>query len=158
MVAQDNIPGNQIRSRNSIEQREHEDKAAARRVILVDEDGNPVNSDNPLPTDAVLNGDVFVDIDGFHPTNPDSAQTTGSIDGTPTGAKYGFVNNVKQQILAAHDRVQALVYADFGTKNQRVIQMNYTSPTFPGVTARKNIAYTLVGNKYRRDSITWSIV
>lgn len=39
-MAQDNIPKNQIKSRNTIEQREHEDAAAARRVILVDIDGN----------------------------------------------------------------------------------------------------------------------
>lgn len=35
----DNIPKNQIKSRNTIEQREHEDDASARRVILVDPDG-----------------------------------------------------------------------------------------------------------------------
>lgn len=36
----DDIPRNQIKSRNTIEQREHEDDAAARRVILVNPDGS----------------------------------------------------------------------------------------------------------------------
>lgn len=39
-MAQDNIPKNQIKSRNTIEQREHEDDAAARRVVPVDQEGD----------------------------------------------------------------------------------------------------------------------
>lgn len=49
------IPKNQILSRNSIEQREHEDDAAARRVLLVDKEGNPVDDSNPLPVDVTVN-------------------------------------------------------------------------------------------------------
>lgn len=48
-MAQDNIPKNQIKSRNTIEQREHEDQAAARRVTIVDQDGNFQDSTNPVP-------------------------------------------------------------------------------------------------------------
>jgi hypothetical protein len=44
----DNIPKNQIKSRNTIEQREHEDDASARRVLNVDPSGNPVTDLNPL--------------------------------------------------------------------------------------------------------------
>jgi hypothetical protein len=83
---------------------------------------------------------------------------SGTSNGAPNGTEYTFVNNIKQQILATHDRQQALTYADFGTKNQRVTQIDYTSPTFPSVTARLTLGYTLVGTKYRRDSLTWSIV
>jgi hypothetical protein len=97
-------------------------------------------------------------ISGFPTLDPDSIQLVGSIDGTETGTKFGLVYNLRQQILAAHDREQEITYADFGTKNQRVTQIDYTSPTFPGVIARKELAYTLVGNRYRRDEITWSIV
>ena len=82
----------------------------------------------------------------------------GTDDGTDTGTEYIFINNVKQQILASHDRDQAISYADFGTKNERIITIDYTSPTFPAVTARKSITYTLVGTRYRRDNITWTIV
>lgn len=102
--------------------------------------------------------DTNVQLDAFTKPTVDNAQIVGSLDGTKTGTKYGFVNNLRQQILASHDREQLITYADFGTKNQRITQVDYVSVTFPGVTARKTITYTLVGNLYRRDSIDWSIV
>ena len=44
-----NIPKNQIKSRNTIEQREHEDDAAARRSILVDKCGDKFGTpENPI--------------------------------------------------------------------------------------------------------------
>jgi hypothetical protein len=82
----------------------------------------------------------------------------GTEDGSTTSPKFTYVNNVRLQILATHDRGQQIEYADFGTKNQRIVKIDYTSPTFSGIIARKNINYTLVGNRYRRDSITWSIL
>lgn len=88
----------------------------------------------------------------------DPFKISGTIDGTPSGTEYTFVNNVRQQILAAHDRQQDITYADFGTKNQRVTQIDYTSATFPGIIARKTFTYTLVGVNYRRDSIDWAIL
>jgi len=118
---------------------EHE-PVNARRVISVDELGNPYSAENPLPVDAA---NVLI---------------VGSEDGTKAGDKYAFVNNVKLQILASHDREQEITYADFGTKKQRIVQIEYSSPTFPGVVALQSISYTLVGNRYRRDNITWSIV
>lgn len=81
----------------------------------------------------------------------------GTEDGTPTGTAYVFVNNILKQILAAHDRKYDITYADFGTKDQRITQVDYTSPTFPGVTASKVITYTLVGTRYRRDTVEWII-
>lgn len=110
---------------------------------------------------VVLSSDspsLEVNLEAFTGVNPDNVQLVGSIDGTKAGAKYGFVNNIRQQILASHDREQDISYADFGTKNQRVTQIDYTSSTFPGIIARKTLTYTLVGNKYRRDSIDWTIV
>lgn len=68
-------------------------------------------------------------------------------------------NNTRLSILNAADRDQEFTYADFGTKNERITQIDYTSATvFPGVTARKIFLYTLVGTKYRLDNITWVIV
>jgi hypothetical protein len=107
-----------------------------------------------LASDQVLD----VNMEAFTGSQPDNVQLVGSIDGTKTGSKFGYVNNIVQQILSSHDRDQQIAYADFGTKNQRIINIDYTSPTFSGVTARKNITYTLVGTKYRRDSITWVII
>lgn len=68
-------------------------------------------------------------------------------------------NNIRLSILSAADRDQEFTYADFGTKNERITQIDYTSATvFPGITARKIFLYTLVGTKYRLDNITWVIV
>lgn len=104
---------------------------------------------NPLEVNATIS-----DLNA----NKDDVAIAGTEDGTSTGIVKHFVNNTRLQILASHDREQALIYADFGTKNQRIIQIDYTSPTFPGIIARKTINYTLVGTRYRRDNLIWSIV
>lgn len=86
---------------------------------------------------------------------------SGTENGQPGGTEFVFVNNLKTQILAAKDREQNLSYADFGTKNQRITQIDYNSPSIGigiGFVARKTINYTLIGNNYRRDSIVWSLV
>lgn len=197
-------------------------------VELTDEFGNPINSQNPLPTTATISGDVTIGTDGFDPTDPDSMLATGSEDGTKTGVKHAlrvdssgrlltqdiaaqtilnaialqltegilkvdddasqalltsilarlsagglqigtedgtptgvqhiFVNNFRTMILDSHDRQASFSYADFGTKNQRVTGIDYASATFPSVIVRRQFAYTLVGNNYRRDSETWTIV
>lgn len=82
----------------------------------------------------------------------------GTEDGTPSGVERAFVNNRKQQILASADRISSYTYADFGTKNQRVTQVDYTSVTFPGITARRIFSYVLDSGQYRRTNETWSIV
>lgn len=107
--------------------------------------------------EAALSSPLEVDLDAFT-TTPDSVQLVGSVDGTASGTKYGFVNNIRQQILATDDRESEIEYADFGTKDQRITKISYTSPTFPGVTLEKQLTYTLVGNRYRRDSINWVVV
>jgi hypothetical protein len=84
--------------------------------------------------------------------------TAGTQDGTLTGSVFINVSNLRQQILASHDREQSITYADFGTKNQRVIQIDYSSPTFAGFVAQKVILYSLVSGRYRRDSINWSVI
>jgi hypothetical protein len=82
----------------------------------------------------------------------------GTEDGTVGGTQRVFVNNRKQQVLASHDRTQAVTWADFNTKNERITQVDYTSGTFPGITIRKLYSYTLTSGAYRLDNITWSIV
>lgn len=88
---------------------------------------------------------------------------SGTDNGTPTGTEYTFVNNRVAQILAAKDsRSGTITYADFGTKDQRVLSISYTAPsigTGPGFTAVKSFTYTLVGNRYRRDTPgNWTII
>ena len=99
-----------------------------------------------------------VNLDAFTNVDPDSVQLVGSINGTKTGTKYGVVYNRKQQVLDSHDRIAAFTYADFGTKNQRITQINYTSGTFPGTTVQRQFSYTLVGTNYRRDNETWTVI
>lgn len=84
--------------------------------------------------------------------------SVGTEDGTPTGIQRVFVNNLRQQVLASHNRQAAFTYVDFGTKDQRITQIDYTSVTFPGFTIRRQFAYSLVGNRYRRDNESWAVV
>lgn len=49
------LPKRQIRSIGAIEQHEHEDIASARRVLLVDQDGNFIDDLNPLPISGTIN-------------------------------------------------------------------------------------------------------
>lgn len=99
-----------------------------------------------------------INLDAFTLIDPDNVQLVGSIDGTKTGTKYGIVNNLRLQILDSHDRQADFTYADFGTKNQRITQIDYTSGTFPGSTVRRQFSYSLIGTNYRRDNEIWTIV
>lgn len=83
---------------------------------------------------------------------------SGTQNGQPNGTEFTFVNNQRLQILDAHDRIAAFTYADFGTPDQRITQIDYTSATFPGTTVRRQFTYTLVSDKYRRDNETYQII
>ena len=85
-------------------------------------------------------------------------KTSGTINGSATGQEFGFVYNLRQQVLASHDRLESYTYADFGTKDQRITRVDYTSSTFPGVTVRRDFNYVLDGSRYRRTNSPWSIV
>lgn len=85
-------------------------------------------------------------------------KTSGTIDGSATGQEFGLVYNLRQQILASHDRLETYTYADFGTKNERITRVDYTSSTFPGTTVRRDFNYVLDGSRYRRTNSSWSIV
>lgn len=119
----------------------------------------PNNSANSISvTLATDQTPLSVNLDAFTLVDPDNVQLVGSINGTKTGAKYGFVNNLRLQILDSHDRTALFSYADFGTKNQRITQIDYSSATFPGSTVRRQFSYSLVGTNYRRDNEIWTIV
>jgi hypothetical protein len=104
-----------------------------------------------------LSNPLTVNLDAFN-SSPDSVQLVGSEDGTATGDKFGVVYTIRQAILDAKDRNSTITYADFGTKNQRITSITYTSPSFPGVSVVKQLTYTLVGNKYRRDNVNWVVI
>lgn len=228
------IRGNQITDQRTIIQNEHDEKSDSKRVLIVDEDGNPINSGNPLPTNASFTGSISISLnpedDGVHvgdkltgttqevdaqrrarvhdaevlqqvqavlaelqnPTelatettlaavlgelsdilaalnttldirNLSATQDNILIAGTENGQSNGtlryFVNNLRRQILDSADRQRTVVWGDFTNRRlRRVLQFEYTSTTFPGVTARKSFSYTLVGNEYRFDGDSWSLV
>jgi len=111
--------------------------------------------DNNLSNPLTISGNVNIsDLSA----SKDDVKIAGTEDGTVNGVIRHFVNNLRLQILDAHDRQMDITYADFGTKNERITYIIYTSPTFPGVSAVKTLNYSLVSGKYRRDSITWSII
>lgn len=115
-------------------------------------------SANSLSVVIASDQTLDIELDAFTSPNPDNVMAVGSIDGTKTGTKYGIVYNLRQQILAAHDRESAFTYADFGTKNERITRIDFTSPTFPGFTVRKDFIYSLNSGKYRLDDINYTLV
>lgn len=63
----------------------------------------------------------------------------------------------KETIFNADDYTKTFTWANFGTKNERVTQIDHTAPvTLPGVTVTETFNYTLVSGSYRLDSIVWS--
>jgi hypothetical protein len=55
MVDPKRIRENQVKGINNIQQDEHQDSADAKRVLEVDESGNPYNSTNRKPVEATVN-------------------------------------------------------------------------------------------------------
>ena len=111
----------------------------ARRVTVV----NDVS--DPIP----------VSVSSLSVTITGDAITSGTVDGTATGTERTFVNNRKNQVLSSHDLAVAYTWLDFGTKDERVSSIVYTSATFVGVTVTRTFTYSLVGTKYRLDSESW---
>lgn len=101
---------------------------------------NPVTVANPVTTVTVANPVTEVTV-----LNP-------------------VLDNKKTAILKAEDRDEVYTYADFGTINQRITQIDYSSPTvYPGETARRVFTYELVtlpsGRQvYKRTGAPWSII
>lgn len=111
----------------------------ARRVTVV----NDVS--DPIP----------VSVSSLSVTITGDAITSGTVDGTSTGTERTFVNNRKNQVLSSHDLAVAYTWLNFGTKDERVSSIVYTSATFVGVTVTRTFTYSLVGTKYRLDSESW---
>lgn len=96
-----------------------------------------------------------VDIGSANVTVLGDSKISGTVDGTDTGTERTFVNNRKNQVLASHDLAVAYTWLNFGTKDERVSSIVYTSATFTGVTVTRTFTYSLVGTKYRLDQETW---
>jgi len=108
-----------------------------------------------FPSEVIFDENTVLPVQGL-------VKLEGNSDGTKIGnvgdaLKVTFSTTQLDAILNSVDRILTITYADFGTRNQRVTKLIYRSPSIPGVEAHKTLAYTLVGNRYRRDSITWSL-
>ena len=84
----------------------------------------------------------------------------GTENGTPGGVQHVFVNNLRKMITGAHDVSTVVTWLDINDKkNRRADKIEWTSPTFPGVTVRKQFAYTLAAGEYVPTTTgNWSIV
>lgn len=74
------------------------------------------------------------------------------------GSWVGAIKPIADKILSAHDRNQAFTWLDFGTKNERVTQIDYTAPSVTTQTLRKTFSYTLVSGSYRLDTIVFTLI
>lgn len=102
--------------------------------------------------ETLLSGNINVEL------VDEPIKISGTSNGLPGGTEFTLVNNLRQQVLAAHDRVANFTYADFGTKNQRITVVEYTSATITASTIKREFTYTLVGTNYRRDDEIWTII
>jgi hypothetical protein len=133
------------------------DAIDASNVILADIQADTGSIDLKLDTTNSTLNDIYTTLNQpLEITQP--VITAGTQNGLVNGPVFINVSNLRLQILAAHDRVQDITYADFGTKDQRVVKIDYSSATFAGFTASKNINYVIDGSRYRRTNITWTIV
>lgn len=90
--------------------------------------------------------------------NETNGLSVGTEDGLTTGTQHVFVNNLKQMVLSAQDRVQLATYTPVGS-NYRLDEFTYTSATFPGVTVKKQFTWSDFGTKNERVSnINWVII
>lgn len=81
----------------------------------------------------------------------------GSINTAVTG-EVTLNETQRIKILSAADLSEAYTYADFGTSNERITLIVYNAPSVSLVDeVHKTFNYTLVGTKYRLDSVDWSI-
>lgn len=123
-------------------------------VDVTGSDVNVVNQVDIRPlnsaTDSItIGGTVSLD---------EPVKISGTNNGLVSGTEYGFVYNRRSQVLDSDDRVENYTYVDFGTKNQRITRIDYTSATFPGITVRRDFNYVLDSGSYRRTTSVWSIV
>jgi hypothetical protein len=119
-------------------------------ALRVISEANPVQDVNIVSPDPLpVSVDNFPAIQDVNLVNPSTLSVT-IKDNT---------DNIRTSILAAPDREQSITTLDFGTINERVTQIDYSSSTvYPSNVARKTINYVLDSGFYKRTDIVWSII
>lgn len=90
----------------------------------------------------------------FNTSNAQINPATSDLQ-TTLNTSINYLTTNRQKILKSGDLVETYTYADFGTVNERVTTIVYSSASL-ALSATKTFAYTLVGVSYRLDTITWS--
>lgn len=84
---------------------------------------------------------------------------TVTVSNFPATQPVSWVENTKQLIMKAQDRVATTTLADAGTKFQRITKIEYTSPALGPSIAVQTINYTAPGTKYQQAlAPIWSII
>ena len=127
-----------------LNQLQNQSVAVSNEIEVKNDTGNPLSiqaTSLPLPTgaataaiqtaaNAILQS---IDTKLTAPLSVNAAlvdepiKLSGTENGLPNGTEFTLVNNRRLQILNAKDREQSITYADFGTKDQRVTQIDYTA-------------------------------
>lgn len=110
---------------------------------VVIDDTTPVQVQVQEPVDVVVTTPVVID-----DSTPVNVTIQEPID-------VVALENVRQQMLKDPLLERAFTWLDFGTKNQRISTIVYTSTNLPLNTVTRTFSYTLVGTRYRLDTDEW---
>lgn len=70
-----------------------------------------------------------------------------------------FSQSTFSQIITSPDRVDLFSYLDAGSKNERILKIEYSSATIhSGLVAVKNFSYDTIGSKFILKQITKTLV
>lgn len=70
-----------------------------------------------------------------------------------------FSQTTFSEITNSPDRVDLFSYLDQGSRNERIVKIEYSSATIhPGLVATKNFSYDTIGSKFILKQITKTLV
>jgi hypothetical protein len=70
-----------------------------------------------------------------------------------------FSQTVFSEIITSPDRVDLFSYFDTGSRNERIVKIEYSSATIhPGLVATKNFSYDAIGSKFILRQISKTLV
>jgi len=130
---------------------------------VVIDDSTPINVALVSPSPVPVTGTVAIAGSVAIAEPVDVVVTTPVVidDSTPVNVTIQepidvvALENVRQQMLKDPLLERAFTWLDFGTKNQRISTIVYTSTNLPLNTVTRTFSYTLVGTRYRLDTDEW---
>lgn len=126
---------------------------------IVIDDTTPIQVQVQEPVDVVVTTPVIIDdstpVQVTIQEPIDVVVTTPVVIDDSTPIEVNFLENIRQQMLKDPLLERAFTWLDFGTKNQRISTIVYTSTNLPTNTVTRTFSYTLVGTRYRLDTDEW---